>query len=69
MEEEVLLEGFAALKIFFDDLVALLIIIAIALNDISPPFIQGDNAVMANPFVGIIDNLLGKKDPLGITVG
>ncbi len=60
--KEVMLQGPAALKILLDNMVALLIIVAISLEDIGQSFIEGDNAVMTDPFVGIVDNFLGKKD-------
>lgn len=62
-------QSLAALKIFPDSIKAMQIIVAIAFNDIGHSFIQGNNTVMADPFVGVIDDFLGKKDSLGVTVG
>ena len=61
-------QSLAALKILFNLLVAKIVLVAVALNDIGLSFMQGDNAVMADSFVGIIDNFFGKKDPLGVTL-
>ena len=51
----------AKLKVFTDETVPLLVIVAVMFNDIVEPLIKGDDGVMPDPFVGVIDNFLGQK--------
>ena len=64
--EEVVFQGTAALEVILDTLMALWNIVAVALQDIGQAFVQRDNMVVTNPFVGIIDDLFGMKDPAGV---
>ncbi len=51
----------AKLKVFTDETVPLLVIVAVMFNDIVEPLIKSDDGVMPDPFIGVIDNFLGQK--------
>ncbi len=55
-------------KVVADQPLACGIILAIVIEYVFQPFIEVHNHVMAHPFIGIIDDFLGKKMPAGITL-